>query len=124
MASRAEQRLTGSSTKANSSGSVDNAAATATFAAVADTKHFVHSATASYGAAPAAGAHLATLTWTYNGVAQTMSFQCSLGVWQIYFGNNPIEGDSNTAITLTVPASGTGGVFGSASIIGFSTKGG
>ena len=122
MPARVDQRLTGSSTKANSSGSVDNGTATATFAAATATRHFVHTAIASYGAAPAAGAHLATLTWTYGGVAHTLSFQVSAGVWQIYFGNNPIEGDANTAITLTVPATGTGGVIGSASICGFSTK--
>jgi hypothetical protein len=122
MPSRVDQRLSGSSIKANSSGSVDNAAATATFAAAAGVRHFVQGAIASYNVAPAAGAKLATITYTYGGVAQTISFQCSLGVWQLYFGNNPIEGDANTAITLTVPASGTGGTIGSASIYGYSTK--
>lgn len=122
MPARVDQRLTGSAVKANSSGSVDNGTATATFAAAVGIRHFVQSAIASYAATPAAGAHLATLTWTYNGVAQTLSFQVSAGVWQLYFGNNPIEGDANTAVTLTVPATGTGGVFGSASICGFSTK--
>lgn len=122
MPARIDQRLAGSTQKANSSGSADNATATATFAAVANVRQFIHGAIASYSAAPAAGAHLATLTYTYNGAAQTISFQCSIGVWQIYFGTNPVEADANTAITLTVPASGTAGVIGSASIYGFSTK--
>ncbi|MCI0349128.1 MAG: hypothetical protein L0Z53_06845 [Acidobacteriales bacterium] len=117
-----DQRLTASAAKANSSGSVDNAAATATFAAAVGTRHFVQGVVAAYAAAPATGAHLATLTYTYGGAAQTISFQVSVGTWQLYFGNNPVETDANTAVTLTVPASGTAGVFGSASIYGFSTK--
>lgn len=122
MPARVDQRLSGSAVKANSSGSVDNAAATATFAAVAGIRHFVQGAIASYSAATAAGAHLATLTYTYGGVAQTISFQASAGVAHIRFGSNPVETDANTAVTLTVAASGTVGVFGSASIYGFSTK--
>jgi len=122
MPARVDLRLTGSGAKANSSGSIDNAAATATFAAAVGTRHFVQGAIASYNVAPATGAKLATLTYTYNTVVQTISFQCSLGVWQLYFGNNPIETDANTAITLTVPASGTAGIIGSASIYGYSTK--
>ena len=65
----------------------------------------------------------ATLTWTYNGVAQTVGLQVPIGFSQLVldFGNNPIEGDSNTAITLTLPALGASGD-GEAALFGFSTK--
>lgn len=122
MPARVDQRLTGSSRAANSSGTITNGAATATFAAAASTKHYVQRAVLTAKGTIAAGVR-ATLTWTYNGDAQTAGFQIPIGFSQLVldFGNNPIEGDSNTAITLSMPALGASGD-GEACIFGFSTK--
>ena len=64
----------------------------------------------------------ATLAWTYNGVAQTLGIQVGVaGIQTLDFGANNIEGDENTAITLTIPSLGAG-ITSEASLIGFSTK--
>lgn len=120
MPAKAEQRLFGSAIKANTSGTVTGSTATATFAAVVGTRHFVQRIIISTSGTitPAR----ATLTWTYAGNAQTVGIQVSAtaGIWDIHFGNNPIEGDANTAVTLTIPTLGAGTA--EAAVIGFSTK--
>lgn len=123
MAASAEIKLVGSAEKANTSGQITNGSAAATFAAVAGTKHYVQKAIISASGTIAAGVR-ATLTWTKDAVAQTVGISIPIGftntgIAVIDFGNNPLEGDDNTAITLTIPALGAAGI-GEAAIIGFS----
>lgn len=120
MPAKAEQKLFGSASKSNTTGTITGGAATATFAAVAATKHYIQRAIIT-GQAIAATVR-ATLTWTYNGSVQTAGFQLPVGTVQIIldFAGNPVESDSNTAVTLTIPSPGAGTV--EATLIGFSTK--
>ena len=125
MPARLDQKMVGSASKANTSGTVTNGTATATFAAAAATKHYVQKALISCKGTIAAGVR-ATLTWTYNGALQTVGLQVpigytSTGIVALDFGSNPVEGDENTAVTFTLPALGASGD-GEVTLIGFSTK--
>lgn len=122
MAATAELKLTGSAEVSQTSGTQVNATATATFAAVAGKKNYVQKAIIS-AAGTIAAAVRATITYTKDGAAQTIGIQIGVnftntGVLVVDFANNPIEGDDNTAITLTVPALGAAGQ-GEATLVGF-----
>jgi len=104
MAANAEVKLVASSEKTVTSAAAG--IATATIAAVADTKSYVLMAIiSSEGTTPALGR--ATLTYTKDGTAYTIGLRfpaSAFAPFVLNFGSHPIEGDVNTAIVLTVPA--------------------
>jgi hypothetical protein len=108
MAATAELKLTAASEIAVDSGA-QAGTATATMAAAAGIRNYAQMAIISCnGNTPAAGR--VTLTWTRATVAQTIGIEFAAAAFApvvINFGNHPIEGDTNTAITLTVPTLGT-----------------
>lgn len=107
MAANAETRLTACSELNNGSGA-QAGTATATMAAVVGVRNYAEMAIIS--ASGTAAAARVTLTWVRAGATQTIGIQFSANNFApvvINFGNHPIEGDSNTAITLTAPTLGT-----------------
>lgn len=118
----AETKLTASAEKSVTSGLQTNLTAAASFAAVAGVKQYVQKAIISASGTIAAAVR-ATLTYTKDATPQTIGILIGVnftntGVLVIDFSNNPIEGDDNTAITLTIPALGAGGN-GEAALVGF-----
>lgn len=112
MAANAEARLTAPVNLEQTDVPATNTAAVATFAAGADSRNYVTVAILSAtGTAPAAGSYIATLAFTQDGVAKSLSIALPAAAFApvvLNFGSHPIEGDVNTAITLTVPALGAG----------------
>lgn len=97
-----------------------NAISAATFAAVADYKNTAVMAIISANLAIVAGVRV-TLAWTRDGTAQTIGIQlpnAAISPIFINLGAHGIEGDANTAITLTIPALGAA-VSGEAVLLGF-----
>lgn len=92
------------------SASGNNAAATVTLTAVAGKKHVVRWVSYYYEAVPAAGDRLLTIAWTLNGVSKTYtSTVLSTGTAALpplVFPEGFIVGDTNTAITISLAASG------------------
>lgn len=89
------------------------ASAIATIAAAVDIKSYVTAAILSDGSTAAVTSARATLIYTKDGVAQTIGIQlpnAAVAPVMLNFGSHPIEGDTNTAITLTIPTRGTGNV--------------
>ena len=126
MAATAELKLTGSAEVCNSV-QATAAVATASLAAAVGKKNYVQKIIISESDTGAVTAVRATLTWTKDGAAQTLGIQlgglAAAPTSQIYpiildFGNNPIEGDDNTAITLSVPSRGAGNTI-EATVVGF-----
>lgn len=127
MAATAELKLTASAEVCQTSGTVTAAQAQASFAAVTGKKNYVQKLIISEAPTGAITAVRATLTWTKDGAAQTLGIQMAAAAAaptsQYYpiivdFSNNPVEGDDNTAITLTVPSRGAGNVV-EAELVGF-----
>jgi hypothetical protein len=92
----------------------DNAASVVTLAAVADRRNIVRHVIASYDIPPAAGDRTLTIAFTQGGTAKTAEVAVSsstatiLGI-NLPFDEGEIVGDVNTAITITLAASGTAG---------------
>lgn len=85
-----------------------NNAAVVTFAAVSGAKNSLIAVCFSVSGATPAVAR-ATIALTKNGVATTFGVQlpaAQIGPVFLNFSNHPIEGDDNTAITITLPAMG------------------
>jgi len=85
-----------------------NAAAVVTFPAVAGQKNTLISVCFSASGATPAVAR-ATIVFTKNGTATTFGIQfpaAQNGPTFLNFVSHPIEGDANTAITITLPAMG------------------
>ena len=101
-----EIKISASGEKSNTTASSAGGSAVATIAAAADTKTYVVMAIiSSEGTTPALGR--ATLTYTKDGVAQTIGLRFPASAFApvvLNFGSHPIEGDANTAVVLTVPA--------------------
>src|SRR6266496_325229 len=94
-----ETKLAGSADKSATSGTQTNLNAVATFAAAAGVKNYVQKAIVSAKGTIAAGVR-ATLTYTKDGVAQTIGLQVPIaftntGIFALDFSNNPVEGDEN-----------------------------
>lgn len=91
------------------SSAADNAIATATLSATSGSRHWIGSIEADYSAAVAL---IKTVTLKFGGVTQF--------VWRWDFSKGPfarglgfaVHGDYNTAVTVELEASGTGGVTG------------
>jgi len=84
-------------------------AAVITLAAAAGIRHVVDQVFGSYSAAPTGGA--LTIALTVNGAAVSLSVAITAaGQFDIVFAQ-PLQGDENTAITITL-ASGAGAVVG------------
>lgn len=113
-----EGRIGSSAEKSSTSGAVTNGTAAAAFAAAAGFKNFVQMVIISTVGTIAAAVR-ATVTYTYGGVAQTIGVGVSAtpGAIVLNFGSHPIEGDDNTAITVSMPALGASGI-GEATLIG------
>ena len=98
------------------SASADNSAATVTLAAVAGKKHIVRFVSYYYDTVPAAGDRALTIAWTLGGVAKTYTATIqtagAAAMVPLQFPEGFITGDVNTAVTITLAASGTGGSVG------------
>lgn len=94
----------------------DNAASVVSLAAGAKTRHMVRSVLVSYEAAASAADHLLTIAWTLAGVAKILTYAIAAGdaspSYPLDFPEGLIVGDENTAITITLGASGTAGSLG------------
>lgn len=108
MGANAETKLVASGEK-----TISNAGAgaqTATIAAAAGIKSYaIMAIISSTGATPAAGR--ATVAYTKDGTAYTLGVQIPAAAFSpivLNFGTHPIEGDENTAITLSVPSLSAG----------------
>lgn len=94
------------------SGPVDNSTATLTIAAIQGQRHFLGGVEAHYSSAVTLIKNV-VVTRTINGAAVTMTY-----IWDFTRGpflhNFPllIHGDYNTPVTVTLTASGTGGITG------------
>lgn len=93
----------------------DNAASTATKAAVANKRHTISTVSASYSTASTTG--LLTITVTLGGTSSTITHYVH-GADVIPL---EIRGDINTAVSASLAASGTGGVVGRVNMIGHTT---
>lgn len=117
-----EAKLGASVNTVSDSGAVVNGSAAASFGAVAETANYVTKVILSASGTIAAAVR-ATLAWTKDGVANTLGIQIPVGFSNLVidFDNHPIEGDPNTAITLTLPALGASGT-GEAVLLGYTRK--
>jgi len=114
-----EKRMTATPEVVASTSAV-NAPATATMPAVVGSRNYATMAIMSFNGAIAAAVR-ATLTWTKDGSAKTIGIQlppATLGPVILNFGDHPLEGDDNTAITLSIPALGAA-ITGEATLMGF-----
>lgn len=98
-----EKRLSGSQEFSATSGAQTGTTATAAMAAVVGSKNYLRGVLISvYGTVTAARG---TITWTYGGTAYTIGIGVGVaGIFYIPFEQNPIEGDTDTAITVSVPS--------------------
>ena len=107
MAANAETRLTAPGEVSVNSGA-QAGAANISMAAAVGVRNYVQMATISASGTAAAGR--VTITYTRGGATQTIGLQVPAANFSpiiLNFGNHPLEGDENTAITLTCPTLGT-----------------
>ena len=94
----------------------DNATATVTRAAVGNVRHFIGGIAADYSAAVSAIKTI-TVTRVTNGTTVTLVYRWDFGKGP-FLHNFPLmlHGDYNTAVSVALEASGTGGTTGRATI--------
>lgn len=108
MSATLEKRLSGDLPRVEFHAPAANIIATVTFAAQVGIKNsVVQFGLSKSGTTPAVSS--ATLVYTKGGTVKTLTFlipAAQIAPIVVNFASHPLEGDANTAITLTLPAMG------------------